>query len=98
VSYQIDLAEDARREVKTLPAYVRAQALNLFRELANTPRPDRSRELRGKPGIYRIWLAKTWRIVYFIDDENQVIIILRVRHKDEIDYPGIDAPDPPDQG
>lgn len=93
MSYQIELAEAARREIKALPAHVRAQALDIFRQLAHTPRPDRSRELRGKPGIYRIWLARRWRIIYTIDDADHLIIILRVRRKDEIDYDSVTIPD-----
>jgi mRNA-degrading endonuclease RelE of RelBE toxin-antitoxin system len=38
------------------------------------------------PGIYRIWLAGRWRIVYQVDDTQQLVTILRVRLKDDIDY------------
>jgi len=43
-------------------------------------------KLCGKPGTYRIWLAGRWRIVYQIDDDQQVVVILRVRLKEDIDY------------
>jgi mRNA-degrading endonuclease RelE of RelBE toxin-antitoxin system len=54
--------------------------------LSQIPRPTRAKELRGKPDIYRIWLAGKWRIVYAIDDDLQLVLILRVRLKDNIDY------------
>ena len=45
--------------------------------------PTRSKELRGKDNIYRIWLAKKLRIAYEIDEKW--VIILRVRLKEEMD-------------
>jgi mRNA-degrading endonuclease RelE of RelBE toxin-antitoxin system len=91
VSYQVKLTSTARKEVQSLPAHVRAQALQSFKALRDTPRLPRSKELRGKPGIFRIWLAGRWRIVYEIDEDAQLVIILRVRLKDEIDYGSISA-------
>jgi mRNA-degrading endonuclease RelE of RelBE toxin-antitoxin system len=42
--------------------------------------------LRDRPDLFRIWLAGRWRIVYEIDEENERVVILRVRSKDQIDY------------
>jgi mRNA-degrading endonuclease RelE of RelBE toxin-antitoxin system len=86
VSYQIELHREALAELKALPTYVRAQAIELIDLLAATPRPPRAKELRDKPGIYRIWLAGRWRIAYEIDDEQQTIIVRRIRRKSDIDY------------
>ncbi|MBO9333400.1 MAG: hypothetical protein J7455_00910 [Roseiflexus sp.] len=57
MSYQIELHREALAELKALPASVRAQATALFDLLATTPRPPRAKDLRDKPGIYRIWLG-----------------------------------------
>lgn len=89
MNYQVKLTSLARKEVQELPTYVRAQALQSFKTLSSNPHPPRSKELRGKPGIFRIWLAGRWRIVYEIDDEAQLVIILRIRLKDDIDYESI---------
>jgi mRNA-degrading endonuclease RelE of RelBE toxin-antitoxin system len=86
VSYQIELHREALAELKALPASVRAQAIALIDLLAATPRPPRAKELRDKPGIYRIWLAGRWRIAYEIDDEQQTIVVRRIRRKSDIDY------------
>jgi mRNA-degrading endonuclease RelE of RelBE toxin-antitoxin system len=69
-----------------LPGYARAQARQLIRALAENPRPSRAKELRGKSDIYRIWLARRWRIAYAIDDTLRVVRILRVHTKERIDY------------
>jgi mRNA-degrading endonuclease RelE of RelBE toxin-antitoxin system len=72
-----------------LPAYVRAQALQLIDELGRNPRPERAKELQDRQNIYRIWLAGRWRIVYAVEDELIVVLIIRVRRKEEIDYPSV---------
>jgi mRNA interferase RelE/StbE len=87
VSYRIEIEPAARQEIRALPGYVRAQAEALIDALADDPRPARAKELQGKPGIYRLWLAGRWRIVYEINEDPPVIFILRVRRKERIDYP-----------
>lgn len=90
MSYQIEVPASVKKEMRSLPGYVRAEARVLIRELASEPRPTRSKELRSKPNIYRIWLAGRWRIAYHSDDEAQVIVILRVERKESIDYEGLE--------
>jgi mRNA-degrading endonuclease RelE of RelBE toxin-antitoxin system len=86
VSYQIKTAPEVQKELKALPGYVRAQAYQMIDTLASNPRPHKAKELRRKPGFYRIWLAGRWRIVYSINDETQIVRIIRVRSKATIDY------------
>lgn len=86
MNYQIEISSEARKEIKNLKGYVRAQAYQLIDQLGKNPRPSRAQELRGKPNIYRIWLAARWRIAYKIDDSLKLIRILRVRLKEHIDY------------
>jgi len=69
--------------------HVRSSARQIIKDLTDEPRPARSKELRGRPGVYRVWLAGRWRIVYAIDDEDQLVIVLRIRRKDQIDYDSI---------
>jgi mRNA-degrading endonuclease RelE of RelBE toxin-antitoxin system len=93
VSYQINITLAVRRELRALPAYVRGQALQLIDDFATTPRPPRAKELRGKPNMYRIWLAGRWRLVYQVDEAQQLVIILRVRRKEDIDYDSLGSPE-----
>jgi mRNA-degrading endonuclease RelE of RelBE toxin-antitoxin system len=86
MSYQIRITADAHREIKGLSGYVRSPALKIINALSKEPRPPAAKELRGKPGIYRIRLAGKWRIAYRIKDEENLVVILRVRLKEKIDY------------
>ena len=67
MSYRIEVPPPVQKEIMALPGYVRAQARLLIRALGENPRPSRAKELRGKPDIYRIWLARRWRIAYEVD-------------------------------
>lgn len=89
MNYRIEITPSARREIRALPAHVRSQAVQLINELARNPKPARAKELRNRANIYRIWLAGRWRIVYEVDNERIVVLILRVRRKEDIDYPSL---------
>lgn len=89
MSYQIEISPAARQEICALPGHVRAQAVKLLDELAANPRPTRAKQLRERENIFRIWLAGRWRIVYAVDDGVITVLILRIRRKEDIDYPSI---------
>jgi mRNA interferase RelE/StbE len=97
VSYRIELSPPAKREIRALPGYVRAQALQLLESLTQQPRPPKAKELRDKPGIYRVWLAGQWRIAYLVEDDLQRIRVLRVRRKEQIEYESLEVPGQPDE-
>ena len=86
---RIEISPAARREIRALPAYVRAQAIQIMEELGRDPRPARAKELQDRENIFRIWLAGRWRIVYEVDDHLHAVLIMRVRRKEDIDYPGL---------
>jgi addiction module RelE/StbE family toxin len=80
VSYQVEYSEEAYRDLRDVPSHLRNRIKALIAALENEPRPARSKELRDLPGRYRIPL-EGWRIIYRIDDEEQVILITRVKRK-----------------
>jgi mRNA interferase RelE/StbE len=86
VSYRIEIRREALRELKDLPAYVRAEALQRIDGLQENPRPARAKQLRDKPGLFRLWVAAHWRLVYGVEDDDARVLVLRIRHKDQIDY------------
>ena len=71
VGTRIRIATTADREIRRLPGHVRQRARRAIQEL---------KELREKSGFYRLRLDG-WRIVYRVDDENQVVRVLRVQLK-----------------
>ena len=80
MTYRLRITETAKKELRQLPGHVRQRARRIVSSLANDARPTQAKELRGMPGRYRIRPVK-WRIVYRVDDDDQVILVLRVRRK-----------------
>ena len=90
MSYRIELIPPARAEIRSLPGYVRLQAIELVTALGDEPRPPRARVLQlpasGTPEIRRIWLAGRWRMAYEIDESDQRVLILCLRRKEDVDF------------
>ena len=51
--------------------------------LANTPRPNGVEKISGSVDVYRVRQGD-YRIVYSIDDQQQLITVLRIGHRREI--------------
>jgi mRNA interferase RelE/StbE len=80
VSYQIDYTQEARQDLRKMPARFRNRVRSMIEGLSGEPRPSRSKELRDLSGIYRLRLDQ-WRIIYSIDDNNTLILIIRIKRK-----------------
>ncbi|MCG2768487.1 MAG: type II toxin-antitoxin system RelE/ParE family toxin [Anaerolineae bacterium] len=90
MTYRLRITETAKKELRRLPGYVRQRAQHIVKSLADDPRPSEAKELRDMPGRYRIRLVK-WRIIYRVDDNDQVVLVLRVRRKIGLEtYEGIE--------
>lgn len=51
--------------------------------LADNPRPQDARELKGHSGDYRVDSGE-YRILYTIDDAASVVTIWRIKHRREV--------------
>jgi mRNA interferase RelE/StbE len=80
VSYRIDYSQQARQDLRNMPARFRNRVRSMIEALSNDPRPARSKELRDLTGLYRLRLEQ-WRIIYAIDDEDVQIQIIRIKRK-----------------
>ncbi|MBI4316959.1 MAG: type II toxin-antitoxin system RelE/ParE family toxin [Chloroflexi bacterium] len=78
--YRIRVGRAAKREAFALPGYVRQRVLRIIDALADEPRPLGAKELRDRPGYYRIRVAR-WRLIYHISDDDGLISIVAVRLK-----------------
>lgn len=78
--YQIVFRDDARKAFDRLDPTVRRQAGRVIDRLAENPRPGQATQLVGDP---RTWRVRTgaWRILYEIEEDRLVILILDVAHR-----------------
>jgi mRNA interferase RelE/StbE len=87
VAYEVRITPAAERDIRKLPARVRGLVLEALDGLADDPRPERSRKLRGLPqgfDVYRIVVARDYRVVYQIRDKAAWVLVLRARDRKEV--------------
>ena len=80
--YKIELRRRAQRALDRLPKTDFHAVIEAITELAKIPRP-RGVEKVKSTGLWRIRQGD-YRIIYAIDDNQQIIIIVRVGHRREI--------------
>lgn len=91
MSYRIEYAApQTYRDVKSLPAFYRRQAKNIIESLKVDPYPSRSKALRDIYLCRRIWLGDSWRILYQVDDVEQVVYIVAIRPKNDETYQSLE--------
>jgi mRNA interferase RelE/StbE len=93
-SYRVEVSGDARSEIRRLPGNMRQRVIRRLRALEEEARPADSRPLDAAktgadlaPGteVRRIRLA-SWRIVYLIEDEAQLVTVLAIRKRPPYQY------------
>ena len=92
IRYHIFITPAAWKETKKLPGHVRQRVKRAIDNLAEYPRPSKSKQLKTEldQELWRLRLDR-WRIVYAITDEEQAIDILAVRKRPPYDYDDLNA-------
>jgi mRNA interferase RelE/StbE len=80
MAYRLRYSFAAYRDLTELPGNYRQRVRRAIESLAVQPRPAGAKELRERPGRYRLRLDR-WRLIYRIDEADGVVLILRVRVK-----------------
>jgi mRNA interferase RelE/StbE len=83
VTYQVELAPAAVRQIKKLPRDVQQLVVQQLEELALNPRPNGVVKLEGAESLYRVRLGD-YRIVYQIQDEVLLVTVVKVAHRREV--------------
>jgi len=81
--YTLLCKRSAKKEKSKLPIEIQnlvSQELELLRV---NPRPDGCKKLRGNNGLYRIRVARKYRLIYFVDDTNFIVEVQRISHRSE---------------
>jgi mRNA interferase RelE/StbE len=87
VAYRLAIRPAAERDLRALTPNILARVDARIRDLANRPRPRGVERLRGPQGGFRLRVGD-YRILYDVDDTQQVVIIGRVRHRRDV-YRGL---------
>ncbi|MGH3424252.1 MAG: type II toxin-antitoxin system RelE family toxin [Nocardioidaceae bacterium] len=83
MSYRITLAPAAARQLRKFDPQVRRRIQAALELLASDPRPPAATRLVGGGGEWRVRTGD-YRIVYEIEDDELVVLVLRVGHRREV--------------
>jgi mRNA interferase RelE/StbE len=86
VSYEVEIAPAAKRQIKKLPLDVQQKVVAKLEELAIEPRPDGVTKLEGSDNLYRVRLGK-YRIIYEIQDGLLLVTVVKVKHRKDVYRP-----------
>jgi mRNA interferase RelE/StbE len=84
VSYKIELRHVAQKQLDELPEPDYKAIAEIISSLAQEPRSLRVKKLADS-GLWRIRVRK-YRVVYAIDDEAQMVTIVRIARRREDTY------------
>ena len=78
--YDVVFRPAALRQLEDLPRAAQRRILARIESLGGSPRPRGCVKLRGSENTYRIRVG-VYRVVYDVEDERLVVLIIRVRHR-----------------
>jgi mRNA interferase RelE/StbE len=82
--YALQFAPKAVRSLGKLDRPVAERIRAAAEALRDDPRPIGARMLTGTHGVWRIRVAKDYRIVYTLDEDRLVILVVDAGHRREI--------------
>jgi mRNA interferase RelE/StbE len=83
MTYQIEFANQAAKQFKTLPFQIQAQLKAKIDALSTNPRPYGVTKLAGEDDLYRI-RSGDYRIIYTIQDQQLLVLIVKIGHRRDI--------------
>ena len=87
--YRIEISPAADRDLEKLKGRIRRQDFERLRaavrSLADEPRPQGVRKIKGAERAYRIRVG-SYRVVYEVYNDNNLVLILQVARRSETTY------------
>jgi mRNA interferase RelE/StbE len=84
--YRVELRRSSQKFLETIHTQERLKIINALLELEQNPRPRGIEKVRGT----ELWRIREgdYRIVFFIDDVEKIITIVRIGHRRDV-YRGL---------
>lgn len=82
MAYKVQLTRRARKDLANLPRQIQHWAIATIDALAAEPRPANCKQLKSGAG-YSIRHG-SYRIVYEIEDDQLLVIVIRAAHRKDV--------------
>jgi mRNA interferase RelE/StbE len=82
MNYSVLILRRAQKELSELPTENFRRVRDTIRNLSRNPRPRGSLKLINREG-WRVRVG-VYRIIYDIDDQNQVVTVLHIGHRRDV--------------
>jgi len=82
MSYHLVIANSAKHDMRRLESSLQQRIATRLQILDKTPRPPGVKKLRDRENQWRIRVGD-YRIIYEIDENERLVIILRIKHRRE---------------
>lgn len=82
--YEIGFKPSALKELRKLDEATRQVIISEIALLADNPRPDGCKKLKGGINLYRIRVFSNYRVIYEIQDKKLVITVVKIGHRRDI--------------
>lgn len=83
MSYTITFKKAASKQLRKLPKAVLATVASAVDDLANEPRPDSCKKLKGTDDVYRIRVGD-YRVLYTVDDSIITVEVIKVGNRKDV--------------
>ncbi len=83
---KIAIKPSARKELMDLPDHVLVRAFTTILDLGEAPRPRGYDKVEGRPGVYRVWIDRDYRILYELDTTAGKLRVIGVGIKSKHTY------------
>ncbi len=83
MAYRIEIKKSARKELAKLPKQILRRAARAIDQLADDPRHPGTEKLQDRDLEYRVRVG-SYRIVFTIDDEDQLVTIMAVQDRKDV--------------
>jgi mRNA interferase RelE/StbE len=82
-SYTVEVERAALRVWEKLPHDARTRVARAIATLEHTPHPVGCRQLRSRPGFWRIRVGD-YRVIYTIEDTDLLVVVVELGHRRDV--------------
>ncbi|MCT1477882.1 type II toxin-antitoxin system RelE/ParE family toxin [Microbacterium sp. p3-SID336] len=83
MTYRIEIAAAARRQLRKLDPQARRRVQAAIELLADEPRPPAATMLINSDGAWRVRVGD-YRVIYDIEDDRLIVLVLAAGHRREV--------------